>query len=722
MRFIFVLLLSISAFFTPLYAETSLYIEPPSFSHASGFYSEEFELVLEHSDPKVTIYYTLDGSVPDPKNINGSTYQYKNEYAQPPQSPSGDFLEFDFQTQIYQKPIRIANRTEEPNRLAIISTTYDKYPEYLPGKVLDTWENKVAYYINKGIYQTNRVIKELNRALNKVDWFSNRFYLGLLSPRELKKEERAVYKGMVIRALAIDSEDKSSEIVSHTFFVSEPNQFRLPVISILVPEKALFDYNEGVFVAGKDYDDWLVELATGKEGVLATKQQANWDRKGDNIQAHLQVFNEHGQAIIGQKVDIRVHGGGSRALANKSIRIYPRAQDEEASFDYALFADSTPLKLSRIILRNAGQHNSHTYFADAAIQQAMLELNVGIQRYQPIVLFINGEYYGLLNARDRMDKYYLESTFGLPTSKVDFINNNEEIKEGSVEGWHQLLHFVENSPKDSELFFPELEKQIDVNSFIDYQATEIFIANTDWPHNNIRYWRYKGSKKYPITAQGFTDGRWRWLLFDLDHMGGGIAKYNVSHNTLNHATDPDAGWSTFMLRTLLKNPQFKQRFITRFSDLLNSTYQANHINKGIAEIKAMIEPEMPRHIERWSVPRSMTHWHLSIDQLSGFFEKRPAYQWQHLQRFFNLEDPYTVTVELKEVGSGSIVLNSLVIDAPWSGQYFKQLPLNLTAQPASGYKFSHWEVEGLSAEQRYNPELQLMPAKNLQIRVVMVKE
>lgn len=734
------LLLILSSFFGSLYAQNKSLIAPPVFSHDSGFYPKAFDLKLQHSDPNVKIYYTLDGSIPDPENIKGSTYHYKNKYAQPPNKPSGELLNASYRTYFYIKPIHIEDRRYQPDRLARISTTFDKSPNYFPKeKTNDTWLNKI-------IYQTNRIIKEFNRAIKKINRFINYFkkqnkqqeYVGSINLIALQKEFTYLYKGTPLRVLAVDPNKSTSDVISKVFFIGKRNDFTLPIVNITVPEKELFDYENGVFIAGKDYDEWLSDPKEKLEKKY--DRPANWKRKGDNIKAHMSFFDKNNLDEVDEYIDIRVNGFSSRMMRNKTIRVYPRSEYNKNGINYSLFSDEKPLGFSRILLRNAGQHSAYTYFADAAVQRAMSELNFGIQRYRPIVMFINGEYYGILNARDRHDKYYLSSRFNLPNNKVDILDNNKRIKKGNANHWNKTLEFVKNASKESNYFFSELEKLIDVESFIDYQCTEIFIANIDWPRNNIRYWRYRGSNNNPINQEAYTDGRWRWLLFDLDLMGGVLGeKYNYDYNALTIATkdDSERGWSTFMLRTLLENPEFKQRFIARFSDLLNSTYQSERMKKIIRETEAGIESEMPRHIARWSAPKSIEFWREAVNDFITFFEQRPVYQWQHLQEFFELDERYTVFVSLAEQGSGTVQLNSLILgeesnkktpatdmalNLPWSGQYFQNLPLNLFAKPAPGFRFSHWELDGLTEDQANNPKLQLKPESSIKVRVVMEKE
>lgn len=755
------LILAVSNFTSPLYAQSEPVIQGPVFSHSSAFYPEAFHLTLQHSDLNTKIYYTLDGSIPDPANLKGSTYQYKNKYAQPPSKPSVELLENRYQTYLYSEPIFIEDRSSQANRLATISTTLDEYPDYFPGKLTDSWFNKIGFQANRVINKVNRFITKQNKRLvtfdrrvriylNGPDYiYTLREYIPTIPLVKLEKEPIPLYKGTPVRAIAVDSNNNKSEVITNTLFVGERSKFKLPIVNLTVSEKSLFDYNEGIFVGGKDYDDWLVskEDKTLHKGWDTADWHlwwtANWRRNNKVTDVNIDFIDEQNQSSVNALANIRAHGNHSLAHRIKSIDIYPVKSSLHKGVPYDVFADGTKLGLSRIVLRNSGNDFYKSYLHDAAIQRIMTGLNYGTQRYRPMVVFINGEYYGILNARDKLDKRYLAKRFNLPSKKVDLLKRNKLIQHGDADNWQSFFEFVQQESKQSAEFYPQLESRIDVESFIDYFNSEIFIANTDWPDNNIRYWRYRGSKNHPITAGGYADGRWRWLMYDTDLSleSPYRNKEGVRHNTIASSAayleeDNKYAWSTVVLRNLFENPEFKQRFIIRFADLLNSSFQPERMTAIVRDTQAGIESEMPRHIERWGLPYSLQFWEKSVDTIVNFLEQRPVHQWQHLQDYFELDEPYTVSVELAQQDSGTVQLNTLTLgeivitptvtdrslSLPWRGQYFGNMPLTLMAQPARGYRFSHWESEGLTAEQASNPFLELIPSEDLHIRAVMQLE
>jgi hypothetical protein len=229
-----------------------------------------------------------------------------------------------------------------------------------------------------------------------------------------------------------------------------------------------------------------------------------------------------------------------------------------------------------------------------------------------------------------------------------------------------------------------LASMIDIDNFIEYQVAQIYFDNTDWPGNNIKYWR-----------ANLLDGKWRWIVFDVDFGFGLYDPWGYAHNTLEFATDPNGPewpnppWSTFMLRTLLENQEFKKEFINRFADRLNKQFDPNTVIAKINEYKAGIEPEIDNHIQRWGGSRS--YWEDNIYYLKTFAIQRPGYTRSHLEEKFNLSGQVTVNLQIQPEQGGEIAINSLRVEEyPWNGIYFKEVPIQLLALPNSGYKFSGW--------------------------------
>lgn len=720
---------------------------PPSFSHQSGFYSEEFELALNHDDKRVTIFYTLDSSMPDPKNLSGTAWSYKNHYQKKPLPPRDNFLYSTYQTHIYTSPIQIQDRSTEPNRIASFATTHDEFPDYLPGpRKIDSVYNTFVTKLNKRIMKLNHLLRQIINHCQKIIGSKERIPTTYLFIRPLNYQlyhsdsQPSLIKGVTVRAMAVNQDGKQSKVATQTYLPSTALNSTLPVLALTVPEKDLFSYEDGVFVPGQDVDRSMLNRLENPKG--KSSLEYNWNRKPIRIAAELEELSK---GLGPHSVHISVHGGHSRSFPIKSIRLYPAGNQT-----HNLFEEVEPWENRRINLRNAGNAWETSYLHDAAAHEITRGLAFGTQRYAPALVFINGEYYGLLNARDRKDSRYVKKAYDLPKRKTDLLKVDYSTKasepataqSGSTTAYRQLLAALKPASLQNSAIH-EPASHIDLTSMVDYFAASIFLARTDWPGNNQAFWRYKGK---PEPSKPASDGRWRWLLYDADH-----SLKDASHSTLSLIVEAQpndkasSSSSTDVIRSLLNLAEVRRHFIVRFSDLLNTTFAPERTAAIIRQLEQGIEKEMPRHIERWHTPISMNHWRASIDNMVTFVMQRPAIQRQHLQEVFSLEDSYQLTVNVSGRATGTVKVNTLhlgltddelekpvaasdrsilmesVLSFPWEGQYFQKLPLRLEAVPRPGYRFHHWQLNGTEKTDQNllrAPVLSLAPEGDLNVMAV----
>jgi len=518
--------------------------------------------------------------------------------------------------------------------------------------------------------------------------------------------EGEVFKITVVRAIQKTPDGTVSDIATHSYIIDEnnPDRYSLPVVSIAVDEDSLFDYERGIYVKGKIYDEFYdPNTSWWHRPANYTQRGVDWERP-----MHIEFFDEDGTVKIAQDAGLRIHGGASRSYPQKSLRLYSRSDYGTSRFTHQFFPDKSLDDYNRLILRNSGNDWFHTMFRDAVIQRVVGGLDFATQAYRPVVVFLNGEYWGIYNIRERFDKHYLETNYGVDRENVDLLTHRRTVKEGDNVHYDAMLNYIhEHGLKENE-HYQHIQTLMDVGNFLDYNIAHIYARNTDWPGNNIDYWRHRTDEYEPDAPYGH-DGRWRWLFYDAD-FGFGLRNGvdDAQHNTIDFATEtngptwPNPPWSTFLLRSFLENEQFRISFINRFADLLNSTFKPARIISIIDEMQAVIEPEMEEHIHRWPVIASFEGWKNNVDIMRIFAQKRPGYQRQHILEYFELEDSITVSIDVSDLAAGAVQINSLVIDNsteglhdpgkpyPWDGVYFAGVPVQLVAHAYPGYEFTGW--------------------------------
>jgi len=635
-------------------------LESPVFSKPGGFYDEAFELSMSHPEPGVTIVYTLDGSEPSIDNVDGTTYFYKNSYPFHPGGSFGDFLSESYISILYENSINIVDRSGSPDKLSQMASTVH-IPYYFP-----------------------------------------------VNP---------VMKATVVRARAYKEGMMPGTVTTHSYFVFEEGagSYRLPVISIASTEDNLFDYEKGIYTPGIDADQWRLN---NPNDPYSWPFPGNYRRRGDEVEypAHIELFEQgSGRRTFAQDVGLRIHGGATRGFPMKSLRIYARNEYGHSHLFYPFFGSRPHSMYKRIILRNSGNDFmtnvdpwsvKETMFRDAAIQEILRPLHVETQAYQPAVVFLNGEYWGIQNIRERYDKHFLERVYGVDPDNIDLLTSKDVPQEGDNLHYKATLQYIEEHGLEEVMHYEYIQTRIDVENYIDYNIANIYSDNTDWPGNNIDFWRLRTLNYMPNSPFGH-DGRWRWLLYDMD-FGFGLRNINnYAHNTLAFAAEedgegwPNPPWSTLLFRSFLENHDFRIQFINRFSDLLNTAFLPERTTSVINGCKDDIRDEINKHLDRWGYPDAYGLWEDNVQVMLDFAIERPMHQREHIRNFFKLDGMIDVHLDVDNQLKGNVRINTIVISPetagvadfpyPWKGRYFINIPFEIEAIPAPGYNFSHWE-------------------------------
>lgn len=433
-----------------------------------------------------------------------------------------------------------------------------------------------------------------------------------------------IFKGTVLRLRSFINGEPASRTYTKTYWV-HPNiyqRYNMPVISIVTDSLHLFDYEWGIYVPGLHHDlnpVWHWDWGTGNYH----QRGFEWERP-----ASITFFEANGSLAFHQDVGIRIHGDGSRALPQKSLRIYARNLYGNNTIDYRFFPEESTDSFRRILLRNSGQDFYRTMLTDALTSRIVEPMNLEAQSARSSVVFINSEFWGIHNIRDRIDKYFFEYCCGANPEEIDYLEFNGDIIEGANTDYKNLLNFIENNSLEVSNNYNYVAQQIDIVNYIDYIIAKQFIAVYDWPGNNVEFWR----KSNPPT-------KWRWVFYDNDMSLEHYTFDAIEHSTAEGNTSwPNPDWSTFLLRNLYKNEDFVNLYLARFEYHLYNTFTETRINAHLDSLLYFIEPVMEEQIDRWGKPYSHNYWESTIEAIRQFATMRPCYMKQHLIAHFNITD------------------------------------------------------------------------------------
>ena len=479
----------------------------------------------------------------------------------------------------------------------------------------------------------------------------------------------------VIRARIFADAFIPSQEVSRTFLANSAHD--IPVITLITEPVNFFDNDYGIYVFGDDYEARLPNYGANF--------WEDWERP-----IHFAFYETPGNLAIEFNAGVKVFGGWSRAInLQKSLAFFSRTRYGTDKFKYAFFPELDYDKFNNVILRNSGNDWNNTMLRDLAITSLMAGTDVDYQAGRPTAVYLNGEYWGLHNLREKTNEHMLAKKHDVDKDDINLLEIEAEVVEGSANTYLALIDYVSEADPSSPDFYKTVAAEVDISNFIAYYTAQIYIVNTDWPQNNIKFWNS------PTT-------RWRWILYDTDFGFGQSPSSSVTTNSLEYATGTitQSGgrfggvrnppeWATLLPRKLLQNPTIKAQFINFFADQLNTRFLPTHVEAHITKLANQIATEIPLHQERW--PDEGWEWQANIDDMILWGSQRPSYMWQHLAEFFDLSIPATLTIENLDTQAGTITVNSITVDSEsWSGEYFPEIPITLTAVAADGFVFSHW--------------------------------
>lgn len=476
-------------------------------------------------------------------------------------------------------------------------------------------------------------------------------------------------KAVVIRAVGIDAFDVRTQVVTASYFVGyDASKYEgYHILSIVSDPDGLFDSEDGMYVLGKAYASFVASGGDPNNDNLANYNQTGsfWERP-----AHIDYFDSSQNHIFSQEAGMRINGSSSRSSGRKSLRLYARKKyDGNSRFIYSFFEDN--LFEKSIILRRGE-------FANQFLPSLVSDRDVSIQEYLPCAVFLDGEFWGYYYLLERYSSEYMETHYYVDERNVTLLKDGD-LFDGSGEiylSYQDLLEYIKNTDLSITKNYEYVCSQIDMQSYIDYYCTQIYLNNYDFHENkNTLIWRSNEID----AVNPYADNRWRWVLIDLDYtLTGYGGNENYATNTFEDrsASSIAVQIEEPLFRAFLNNPDFRMQFVTTFLDLQNANFDYETVAAAIEE---------------------HSHFVSNPDIWKEFFEKRPDYINRYLADAFSLTGELTEVTLETESAAGTICLNTITPDISsgiWTGSYFSDYPITVNAVTNPGYRFKHWVVNG----------------------------
>ena len=471
-----------------------------------------------------------------------------------------------------------------------------------------TQQGKVIHYTTNGNTPTaNDPVYQGPLLLDKRLYSRSDIYTIVESPDSIWYQPDSVQKCIVVRAAAFNEAGvRIGNVTTNTYLIKSLgcDTHGLPVMSLCADSLELFDYERGIMVPGVHFD------------ASDPDHTGNYYQSGREWERLCNVeYYESGNHGINQQAGLRTHGLSTRRFPQKGLKIYAREEYGKKRFKYKFFDDTNIASFKHLKIKPFESGWQSIGCQDYITGRIARQLNIDCLASRPMVLFINGEYWGIYYLQEKPDERYLEDHYDADLNTVNIIEawTGNNVEYGSNEAYMDLYNWIQDHDLSDDDNYQYVCANIDIDNFVDYIAFETFIANLDWPANNVRCWQADNSL-------------WRWLFFDGDAcLFRPLSAYDPFYYATYDGDDlyyPTNKYSTLVFRRLLKNETFKTRFVSRYYQLLSTTFRYESTKPFYDETYALISEEIDNQSRRFGNPESKEFWENEMARIDNFLSHR----------------------------------------------------------------------------------------------------
>ena len=494
-------------------------------------------------------------------------------------------------------------------------------------------------------------------------------------------------RSCVLRARSYDeSTGEWGDLFTRTYFYADSmetlkDRFSTYIVCLTSDPYNLYDYEYGIMVEGKIRDEYVnsPEYISGKltQPANFTQQGRDWERD-----AFVEILSPDGERLIAQDAGMRIFGHASRQYYYKSFKLYARKAYGNDTFAYPLFADNThgadqkvQDAYKRLVVRAHGFDKSVTLFREELFQTLCSQIEgIDTKSVAPASVWLNGGYYNFEWLQEVYDDTYMEENYGLmqegdyyqklalrankltlsiAKGKTDSGDEDEEETVGTEEAepvvettdrtpeeeqaskdYHKMAEYAEKDLTDDETF-AELEQLVDIDNMIQYFAIETYIANWDWPQNNIKLYRYYSQNN--VYGTGRQDGRWRYLYYDME------AGFNIYNEEPEDWLDIETVMEQNPLfGAVMKRPDMQEKFAKYIELCIKEYFTEDRVRAAVEKLCGERDSELAesfayKHSIDESYTMNMDDVERNKEVIYDFVEKRPEMMRQQIQELFGIE-------------------------------------------------------------------------------------
>ncbi len=402
------------------------------------------------------------------------------------------------------------------------------------------------------------------------------------------KEPITINKTTVVKAISYQNGKIVSPIVTGSYIVNENHT--LPVLSVSLNPSS-----------------------------FNSVQANSWDTNLE-VSAYAELYEDGKSFSI--PCGFKLFGGSTRGMAKKSFALKFRKKYGVSSLKYQVFENRDYSEYDTLVIRSGSQDSDFAFIRDTLMTSLVDGVtNLTVQAYKPVILYINGNYWGVYNIREKVDDDFIANNFNVDGSKASIVRIDNNISTGTADDYRSVLNYLNTHDMSIDSNYKYIKSKLNIESYADYWAAEAWTANNDII--NTRFYSHPD----------IDNGRINMLFYDLDYGMWNVRK-NYFDFTVQEEGMGDYNISTAMMRNLMQSKAFRNDYLERISYQYKNVWTEERVTNKIDEIYNTLKPEMERNQKRWG--KTMEDWETNINKLRDYAKNRGKYYKNSAKVFFNL--------------------------------------------------------------------------------------
>lgn len=444
-------------------------------------------------------------------------------------------------------------------------------------------------------------------------------------------EPQSIDMGTVVRAIAVDRDGITVMENTESYFIGLANNsdmVDIPVLSIVTDPDNLFDYFEGIYVLGRSYENMI---AAGIENSMSANYLNMWKKS-----AHVEFFETNKDKTYESEVELSLLWDDNISKRQKGFKI--AEIDTNINWSGSVISEYFS-DVDKVLNIQTNRNDNTGKIREYLANQLLQETAVGTVELMPVNVFIDGEYWGLYMLRKPYNEKEIQERYNVQNENIIFVKSRKNENWKYQHLYDEFYQFIVNNDMSITANYDQVKNMMDVQSYLDYFCANMYLANANYGVEGSYMWR-----TITTDGTGYADGKWRWLIGQLDHTMGCNKLGDLSTSSIDTFLQKGVV-DDYIFMSLRKNDEFRKQLKETMLKMQEDVFTSEIVEKEMNSITEKISKAAISSYARFSGLLDEKYYVEYKNDILSFFNERGIYMSVYVEEVCTLDGEWEQILE-----------------------------------------------------------------------------